>query len=547
MADAPPILEVKNLSIALPSGGDRTAAVSKVSFNVGRGEILCLVGESGSGKSVIAQSVMGLLPKQLPVTAGQILLDGEDITHAPLSRLRELRATRMSMVFQEPMTALNPVMSCGEQLDEVLRQHTQLSAPERAAKVLAVLREVLLPEPERMVASYPHQLSGGQRQRIMIAMALVLEPKLLIADEPTTALDVTTQAQILKLIAELQAQHGTGVLFITHDFGVVAEIAHRVAVLRLGELVELGRKEDVLRRPQHDYTKLLMASVPTLRLHKHAHERAADPTAPVVLAVRQLAKTYEDKSWFGKRRSVHAAKAVNFQIRRGQTLGIVGESGSGKSTVARCIVRLIDPSGGEVLLGGEADAGGADIALMPAAQLRPLRRRVQIVFQDPYRSLNPRRTVGQALVEGPMNYGLSHAAALQRALGLLDLVRMDASAMERYPHQFSGGQRQRICIARALMMEPELLVADEAVSALDVSVQAQVLRLFEEIRTRLNLAMLFITHDLRVASQVCDQLLVMSQGEVVEYGPAHEVFANPQHAYTRALFAAAPGRNFLLG
>ena len=534
MPDQAPILQVKNLSIALPSGGDRTLAVSKVSFTVGRGEIVCLVGESGSGKSVIAQSVMGLLPRQLPVTAGQILLEGEDITHAPLSRLRELRATRMSMIFQEPMTALNPVMSCGDQLDEVLRQHTQLTPSERAAKVLAILCEVLLPDPERMVASYPHQLSGGQRQRIMIAMALVLDPVLLIADEPTTALDVTTQAQILKLITELQARHGTGVLFITHDFGVVAEVAHRVAVLRLGELVELGNKEDVLRRPQHDYTKLLMASVPTLRVL----ERPVDASAPVVLSVRKLAKTYDDKSWFGKRRTVHAAKDVNFEIRRGQTLGIVGESGSGKSTVARCVVRLIDPSSGEVRLGGD------DIALMPAAQLRPLRRRVQIVFQDPYRSLNPRRNVGQALIEGPMNYGLSRAEAMQRAHGLLDLVRMDASAMARYPHQFSGGQRQRICIARALMMEPELLIADEAVSALDVSVQAQVLRLFEEIRARLNLAMLFITHDLRVASQVCDFLAVMSQGEVVEYGPAHRVFARPEHAYTQALFAAAPGRGF---
>ena len=532
-----PILEVRGLSIALPSGGDRSWAVCAVSFSVGRGEIVCLVGESGSGKSVIAQSVMGLLPRQLPVTQGQILLDGEDITHAPLSRLRELRATRMSMIFQEPMTALNPVMTCGDQLDEVLRQHTGLTPKERAAKVLAILREVLLPEPERMVASYPHQLSGGQRQRIMIAMALVLEPLLLIADEPTTALDVTTQAQILKLIIELQGRHGTGVLFITHDFGVVAEVAHRVAVLRLGELVELGDKEAVLRRPQHDYTRLLMASVPTLNVL----ERPLDAAAPVVLSLRKLNKTYDAKSWFGKRRLVHAAKDVSFEIRRGQTLGIVGESGSGKSTVARCVVRLIDPSSGEVRLGGD------DIALMPAATLRPLRRRVQIVFQDPYRSLNPRRTVGQALVEGPMNYGLSRASALQRALGLLELVRMDASAMARYPHQFSGGQRQRICIARALMMEPELLVADEAVSALDVSVQAQVLRLFEEIRARLNLAMLFITHDLRVASQVCDYLVVMSQGEVVEYGPAHRVFARPEHAYTRALFAAAPGRNFALG
>ena len=542
MADTGPILEVKDLSIALPSGGDRAIAVRKVSFNVGRGEILCLVGESGSGKSVIAQSVMGLLPKNLPVTGGQILLQGEDITHAPLARLRELRATRMSMIFQEPMTALNPVMTCGDQIDEVLSQHTRLSATERRNKVLAIVREVLLPEPERMVASYPHQLSGGQRQRIMIAMALVLDPVLLIADEPTTALDVTTQAQILKLVLDLQQRHGAGVLFITHDFGVVAEVAHRVAVLRLGDLVEVGSKHDVLQRPQHAYTRMLMAAVPTLQLKP----RPVDTSAPVVLKVQGLDKTYHDKRWFGPQRSVHAAQAVNFEIRRGQTLGIVGESGSGKSTVARCIVRLIDPSGGSVLLGGNRPGEAAeDIAMMSAGQLRPLRRRVQIVFQDPYRSLNPRRTVAQAMVEGPMNYGLSRAAALQRARDLLALVRMDGSAMERYPHQFSGGQRQRICIARALMMEPELLVADEAVSALDVSVQAQVLQLFEEIRSRLNLAMLFITHDLRVASQVCDQLAVMSQGRVVEYGPAQQVFGDPQHAYTRALFAAAPGRDFV--
>ena len=531
------ILEVRDLTIALPSDGDRSTAVRKVSFTVGRGEIVCLVGESGSGKSVIAQGVMGLLPKTLPVTSGQILLQGEDITHAPLSRLRELRATRMSMIFQEPMTALNPVMTCGDQIDEVLSQHSRLSPLERREKVLAIVREVLLPDPERMVASYPHQLSGGQRQRIMIAMALVLDPVLLIADEPTTALDVTTQAQILKLVLDLQHRHGAGVLFITHDFGVVAEVAHRVAVLRLGDLVEVGLKHDVLQRPQHAYTKMLIGAVPTL----HLKQRPLDADAPVVLKVSGLEKTYIDKRWIGPDRSVHAAQDVSFEIRRGQTLGIVGESGSGKSTVARCIVRLVDPSAGAVLLGSE------DIAMMSVAQLRPLRRRVQIVFQDPYRSLNPRRTVAQAMVEGPMNYGLGRADALQRARSLLALVRMDASAMDRYPHQFSGGQRQRICIARALMMEPELLVADEAVSALDVSVQAQVLELFEEIRSRLNLAMLFITHDLRVASQVCDQLAVMSQGRVVEYGPAHQVFGAPQHEYTRALFAAAPGRDFAFG
>ena len=529
-----PVLEVRGLSISLPEGGDRTNAVSDVSFTVNRGEIVCLVGESGSGKSVIAQSIMGLLPRTLKVAGGAILLQGEDITHAPASRLRELRATRMSMVFQEPMTALNPVMTCGEQIDEVLSEHTQLSPTERRAKILATIREVSLPEPERIYASYPHQLSGGQRQRIVIAMALILDPALIIADEPTTALDVTTQAQILQLIRDLQARHGTGVLFITHDFGVVAEIAQRVAVLRLGELVEFGERDEVLKNPQHEYTKMLIRAVPTLA----PVDRTADASAPVVLELKHLSKTYIDRGWLSKKREVHAASDVNLEIRRGQTLGIVGESGSGKSTVARCVVRLIDPTSGEVLLSGE------DIATLSPGQLRPLRRKVQIIFQDPYRSLNPRRKVGEAIIEGPLNYGTGRSEAIERARKLMDLVRMDPASLERYPHQFSGGQRQRICIARALAMEPELLIADEAVSALDVSVQAQVLALLEEIRGRLNLAMLFITHDLRVAAQICDHVAVMSQGRVVEYGAATEVFLRPQHEYTRALFAAAPGRDF---
>jgi peptide/nickel transport system ATP-binding protein len=532
-----PVLQVSGLTIGLPKGSDRRTAVSDVSFTVGRGEIVCLVGESGSGKSVIAQSVMGLLPRTLPVQGGRIVLEGEDITDAGIGRLRELRATRMSMIFQEPMTALNPVMTCGDQIDEVLQEHTRLSPEERRAKTLAILNEVRLPDPQRIVRSYPHQLSGGQRQRIVIAIALVLDPVLLIADEPTTALDVTTQAQILTLIKDLQARHGTGVLFITHDFGVVAEIAHRVAVLRLGTLVEIGQRDDVLKRPKHDYTKMLIGSVPTHR----PRPRVSDATAKVVLETRKLTKTYLDQSWFGKRREVRAAADVNLSVCRGQTLGIVGESGSGKSTVARCIVRLIDPTGGEILLDGQ------DIAAMSRRTLRPLRQRVQIVFQDPYRSLNPRRTVAEAIIEGPVNFGLSRSDALARARQLLELVHLDQSALERYPHQFSGGQRQRICIARALAMEPELLIADEAVSALDVSVQAQVLKLLEEIRERLNLAMLFITHDLRVAAQVCDQLAVMSKGEVVEYGPAQDVFESPRHEYTKALFDAAPGRDFEFG
>ena len=531
------VLEVAGLTIALPPGADRAEAVSGVSFSIARGEILCLVGESGSGKSVIAQSVMGLLPKTLPRSDGAIRLEGEDLARASGGRLRELRATRMSMIFQEPMTALNPVMRCGEQIDEVVRSHTGLAPAARRAKILDIVREVHLPDPERIVASYPHQLSGGQRQRIMIAMALVLEPALLIADEPTTALDVTTQAQILRLVAELQARHGTGVLFITHDFGVVAEIAHRVAVLRRGELVELGTRDDVLRRPQHDYTRMLIASVPGLT----PHERPVDPAAPVILATRGLAKTYVAGGWFRKRAAVAAAADVSLEVRRGQTLGIVGESGSGKSTVARCIVRLVDPSAGSILL------DGVDIAALRARRLREFRRRVQIVFQDPYRSLNPRRRVGEAVIEGPLNYGVPRAEALARARRLFELVRLDPGSLDRYPHEFSGGQRQRVSIARALAMEPELLVADEPVSALDVSVQSQVLALLAEIRERLQLAMLFITHDLRVAAQVCDTVAVMSQGRVVEYGTAREVFERPRHEYTRSLFAAAPGRNWGFG
>jgi peptide/nickel transport system ATP-binding protein len=530
-------LEVRGLTVKLPVGADRPEAVSNVSFEVQREEILCLVGESGSGKSVIAQAIMGLLPKTLPVTEGKIRLEHESLLAAGESRLRELRGARMSMIFQEPMTALNPVMRCGEQIDEVLRTHTSDTPVARRQKILDIIREVALPDPERMLAAYPHQLSGGQRQRIMIAMALALEPVLLIADEPTTALDVTTQAQILRLIIELQKRHGMAVLFITHDFGVVAELAHRVAVLREGRLVELGAKLEVLQRPRHDYTRMLIRSVPTLQ----PHDRTAEAGASLVLETKNLSKTYIDRGWFGRRREVRAASDVNLEVRKGQTLGIVGESGSGKSTVARCIVRLIEPSGGEIRL------GGADLARMRPRALRPLRRRVQIVFQDPYRSLNPRRSVGEAIIEGPLNYGVARKEALERARRLLELVRMDPAVLDRYPHQFSGGQRQRICIARALAMQPELLVADEAVSALDVSVQAQVLALLAEIRSRLDLAMLFITHDLRVAAQVCDQVAVMQEGRIVEYGPAREVFLAPRHEYTKALFAAAPGRGFAFG
>jgi len=532
-----PALEIDRLGVALPAGGDRALAVRDVSFSVHPGEIVCLVGESGSGKSVTAQTVMGLLPRALEPAGGAVRLEGEEILAASQARLRELRGTRMSMIFQEPMTALNPVMTCGDQVDEMLATHTGENAAARRANTLAMLGRVGMTEPARIYAAYPHQLSGGQRQRIMIAMALILEPVLLIADEPTTALDVTTQAQILNLIKGLQRERGMGVLFITHDFGVVSEIADRVAVLRVGELVELGETREVLMRPRHEYTRTLIASVPSMV----PRVSLRDAGAPVVLRTENLTKIYADGGLFQKKHRVHAAQAVNLEIRRGEVLGIVGESGSGKSTVARCIARLIEPTEGRIWLGADELAG------LSRRKLRRHRRRVQIVFQDPYRSLNPRRKVGESIIEGPMNFGLPRADAIDRAVALLEFVHVDRNALERYPQEFSGGQRQRICIARALAMEPELLIADEAVSALDVSVQARVLRLLDDIRKRLGLTMLFITHDLRVAAQVCDTIAVMNRGRVVEHGEVARIFSDPRDPYTRALIEAAPGRHWKFG
>jgi peptide/nickel transport system ATP-binding protein len=537
MAGAASILAINDLTVALPRGADRANAVEKVSLSVDPGEIVCVVGESGSGKSVTAQAIMGLLPPELTATSGSILLEGEDVLKAGGARLRHLRGTRMAMIFQEPMTALNPVMRVGDQIAEVLEIHTQLSESDRRQRVLQIMRSVHLPEPERMIGVYPHQLSGGQRQRIMIAAALVLDPALLIADEPTTALDVTTQAQILRLIRELQERRGTGVLFITHDFGVVADIAHRVVVMQSGRVVEMGSRDDILRRPQSAYTRMLIASVPSLK----PPARTANVGA-TALVMERLSKTYGGRGLLSRSgRVVRAAENVDITVRRGETVGIVGESGSGKTTVARCVARLIEPTSGTIRI------GDVDVAHLPESRLRAHRRHVQIVFQDPYRSLNPRRTVGASITEGPVNFGLSQADAINRASRLMALVGLAPDALDRYPHQFSGGQRQRIAIARALAMEPALLIADEPVSALDVSVQAQVLQLLDDVRRRFDLAVLFITHDLRVAAQICDRIAVMQRGIVVEQGPTAEVFAAPKHEYTRALFEAAPGRNAQFG
>jgi peptide/nickel transport system ATP-binding protein len=529
-----PALVIENLAVQLPAGADREYAVKDVSLQVDAGKVMCLVGESGSGKSIIAHTVMGLLPGNVRPATGRVLLSGENLLAASSARLRALRGEKMGMIFQEPMTALNPVMRCGAQLDEMLVQHTSMPAGARRERILQMLEHVRLPDPPRIFAAYPHQLSGGQRQRIMIAMALLLKPALLIADEPTTALDVTTQAEILKLIRELQRENGTAVLFITHDFGVVAEIADGVSVLKLGDLVESGGATAVLQKPRHPYTRMLLESVPALVPRKSP----LPESAPVHLRTQQLTRVFSSGGWMGRKREVRAADAVDLSVQKGETLGIVGESGSGKSTVARMIAQLIEPTAGEIVLDGKA------VAHLRGKSAHDFRRKVQVVFQDPYRSLNPRRTVGAAVAEGPINFGASREAAWRRAGELMQLVKLSPPALHRYPHEFSGGQRQRICIARALAVEPEVLIADEAVSALDVSVQAQILALLEEIQQRLGLTLLFITHDLRVAAQICNRVVVMHRGRVVEQGPVAALFNAPKEEYTRALLSAAPGKDF---
>ncbi len=524
---------IKDLKLALPPGGDRAYAVDGASFDLTAGKILCVVGESGSGKSMCAHALMGLLPDNVIPQAGEIEFDGHNLLTLGEEAWRGLRGRHIAMVFQEPMTALNPLMRIGDQIAEMFEAHGMLTRTERKQKAVGLLREVGLPDPTASMRAYPHQLSGGQRQRAMIAMALALEPAVLVADEPTTALDVTTQAQILKLIRDLQRRRNMAVMFITHDFGVVADIADSVVVLQHGKVVEQGAADDVLLRPQHPYTRALLAAVPTMQ----PPQRAALLNRPKAVEVIGLDKTYvSGGGWFQPERSVRAANQVNFNILQGETLGLVGESGSGKSSVARLVMRLIEPDQGTVRL------GDTDFTGISGKALRRERRRIQMIFQDPFASLNPRRRVGNIITDGPIAHGVDAATARQRASDLLGLVGLNASAMERYPHEFSGGQRQRIGIARALALDPEILVADEAVSALDVSVQAQVLKLLEDLKARLGLSMLFITHDLRVAAQICDRIAVMQRGSIVELKPTAALFSAPEHAYTRELLAAVPGQ-----
>ncbi|MCC5960049.1 MAG: ABC transporter ATP-binding protein [Rhodobacteraceae bacterium] len=530
-----PALSVRNLTVSLPDGMERKFAVEDISFDLMAGQILCIIGESGSGKSVTANAIMGLLPRVIRISHGAITLDGVDLVSTAQTTLRGMRGRVVSMIFQDPLSALNPLMTVGAQVTEVMMAHDIGTPNSRRDRAIELLNEVGLPDPKLMYHQYPFRLSGGQRQRVMIAMALALEPKILIADEPTTALDVTTQAQILQLIRDIQRRKGMSVMFITHDFGVVAEIADSVVVMEKGHIVEQGSADAVLNAPTHPYTKRLIAAVPQLT-GKDRDLTQPDESAPI-LKVRSLVKTYASGSkLLGKRREVRAVQDVSFELARGRTLGVVGESGSGKSSLGRLLVKLMESDAGQILFEGN------DIAGLPEKAFRSFRSQIQMIFQDPFASLNPRSTIGHILTVGPVAHGMNPARARDEARALLKHVGLDERAYDRYPHEFSGGQRQRVGIARALMFKPRLLVADEAVSALDVSIQAQILKLLDQIQRETGVSMIFITHDLRVASQICDEIAVMQYGRIVESGPPSQIFLNPQSDYTRELVAAIPGK-----
>ncbi|MCS3430123.1 ABC transporter ATP-binding protein [Klebsiella sp. BIGb0407] len=531
-SDAQPLLQITGLSIALPASGDREFALSDLSLNIARNEIVCVVGESGSGKSMTASAIMGLLADGVQITQGSIQLEETNLLALSQKQMRKVRGPRIGMIFQEPMTALNPLKRIGRQIEEMLCLHLRLSSGARRKRVIQLLDDVHIASPDKAYMAYPHQLSGGQRQRAMIAMAMALEPDLLIADEPTTALDVTTQAQILKLIRELQQRNGTGVLFITHDFGVVADIADRVVVLKQGHIVEQGSAGKVLGAPEHSYTRALINAVPSLT--PPAYRTAT--SAPPLLSVSDIKKTFGKPGFFGRGRVVHALQGIDFSVAAGRSIGIVGESGSGKSTLARTLVRLTEPDSGKIHF------GNLDYTALSSTQLRQHAGEMQMVFQDPWSSLNPRRTVGELISQPLTIRGIAPEQARERVLELLELVGLDVKAISRFPHEFSGGQRQRIGIARALALHPKILIADEAVSALDVSIQAQILQLLIRLRDELGLAIVLITHDLRVTAQVCDDLVVMKSGKIVESGPTADVFARPQHEYTRLLLSSVPGK-----
>ena len=545
------LLSIQDLRVGFRMGRGVTAeAVKGVSFDIPENTTVALVGESGSGKSVTAMSVLNLLPENAQ-RLGRILWQGRDLLQTPLHELQALRGKDIACVFQDPMGSLNPVFTIGAQLCEPLMKHMGLGRRAALERAEALLGEVGIPEPKRRLGAYPHELSGGQQQRVMIAMALACEPRLLIADEPTTALDVTIQRQILELLARLKTRHRMSVLFISHDLGLVGEIADHVVVMRHGIVREQGPVSTIFEAPQDDYTKALLACRPSLEgnparlmvIDDHiagremsAQAKPKDPDAPVLLEVRSLCKSFWLREGLFGKREFKAVQDVNFKLRRGHTLGVVGESGSGKTTMGLTLLRLHEPTGGEVLFDGQ------NLLAMDDRQRQLMRRRIQIVFQNPYASLNPRFTIGQALVEPMAIHGIGRDTAEreQRARALLEKVGLDGRAFGKYPHEFSGGQRQRVAIARCLTLEPEVLVLDEAVSALDVSVQAQVLNLLRDLQDELGLAYVFISHDLAVVRFISDEVLVMKDGVVVEQASAQQILAAPREEYTQRLLAAVP-------
>ena len=526
----PALLEVRDLSVTFGAGRDAVAAVKGVSFDIARGETLALVGESGSGKSVTALSVLQLLPyPNARHPSGSIRFQGRELVGAAAGELLKVRGNRVSMIFQEPMTSLNPLHTIERQINEVLIVHRGLAHDAARRRTLELLEQVGIPEAANRLDAYPHQLSGGQRQRVMIAMALANEPDLLIADEPTTALDVTIQAQILALLKSLQARYGMALLFITHDLGIVRRMADRVCVMTKGEIVEQGPVDDVFDRPQHPYTKHLLSAEPKGR------PAAADPASPEILRLDDLKVHFPIKRGLLRRTVgyVKAVDGVSIALKEGHTIGLVGESGSGKTTLGLALLRLERSQGG-------IHFDGQDLQALSQRELRPLRRQMQIVFQDPYSSLSPRMSVGEIVGEGLEVHKIGSDAERTAMIdAALREVGLDPAVRERYPHEFSGGQRQRIAIARALVLKPRFMVLDEPTSALDMSVQAQIVDLLRDLQSRHKLAYLFISHDLKVVRALADEVVVLRHGQVVERGPAQQVFSQPQTPYTKALIAAA--------
>lgn len=558
VASGAPVLSVRGLTTSFRVGTEWRSVVRNMDLDVAPGETVAIVGESGSGKSVTSLSIMRLLPQLTSRIEGSVKLEGRELLTLDAEQMRQVRGNQISMIFQEPMTSLNPIFPIGKQIAEAITCHRDISNAEAKSEVLRLLDRVRIPNAKNRFDEYPHQFSGGMRQRVMIAMALASKPKLLIADEPTTALDVTIQGQILDLIKTLQDEEGMAVLFITHDMGVVAEVSDRTIVMFRGEAVETGTTDAIFNRGQHPYTRALLSAVPKLgsmggrerpmrfpvidiktgaTLVPEAEAGIPESASRPLLEVKNLTTRFDIRSGLFGRKSgaVHAVENVSFDLRPGETLSLVGESGCGKSTTGRSITRLVEPTSGNIAV------DGYDVGKLDQAALRKMRRSIQMVFQDPFASLDPRMSVGQAVMEPYIEHKLgSKAQARDKAADLLERVGLSADMMPRYPHEFSGGQRQRIAIARSLMLDPKIIVADEAVSALDVSIKAQVCNLLLDLQQSFNLAYLFISHDMAVVERVSHRVAVMYLGEIVEIGPRQAVFDNPQHPYTKKLMAAVP-------